>query len=160
MMGGKMNFSWIEGRTIKRLLSLGQSLPTGDHPSARELRQFGWIFGAITAIVFGLLIPWLLDQSLAWWPWWVALLVWLQAFFMPTSLRALYTLWMLFGAAAGFVNTRIIMLLMYTLLFVPAGMVMRLLGRDALARKLTPDALASYRVPSTVRQRDHFERPY
>jgi len=77
-----------------------------------------------------------------------------------TSLRALYTLWMLFGAAAGFVNTRIIMLLMYTLLFVPAGMVMRLLGRDALARKLMPNALASYRVPSTVRQRDHFERPY
>jgi hypothetical protein len=47
---------------------------------------------------------------------------------------------------------------MFYLMFLPAGMLMRLLGKDPMARKFTADK--SYRVPSVEHPRDHFERPY
>ena len=125
-----------------------------------ELRQFGLLFGAILVLLFGLLLPFLIGYSFPLWPWVVALLVTVLALLAPTALTPFYRGWMRFGLIAGFINTRIIMFVLYYALFVPTGLVMKLFGRDALARTTggkTPD---SYRVASAVRPNDHFERPY
>lgn len=135
-------------------------LRADDAPSLSELRQFGLIFGAVTATVFGLLVPWFFGHPSAFWPWVLACVVWFQALLVTSSLRVVYRLWMGFGAIAGFVNTRIIMCALYGLVFVPIGTLMSLLGRDPLARKFQNNGLESYRIASHVRPRDHFERPY
>ena len=67
---------------------------------------------------------------------------------------------MRFGLIAAFINTRIIMFVLYYALFVPTGLVMKLFGRDALARTTGGKNTDSYRVASAVRPNDHFERPY
>ena len=67
---------------------------------------------------------------------------------------------MRFGLIAAFINTRIIMFVLYYALFVPTGLVMKLFGRDVLARTTGVKNTDSYRVASAVRPNDHFERPY
>ena len=78
----------------------------------------------------------------------------------PQGLAPIYRIWMRFGLIAGFVNTRIIMFLLYYAVFVPVAMLMRLAGRDALARRTGNEDMDSYRVTTTKRPKDHFERPY
>ena len=128
--------------------------------SGTELRQFGLLFGAILVLLFGLLLPFLIGYSFPLWPWVVALLVTVLALLAPTALTPFYRGWMRFGLIAGFINTRIIMFVLYYALFVPTGLVMKLFGRDALARTIGGKTNDSYRVASTVRPNDHFERPY
>ena len=128
--------------------------------SAPELRQFGLLFGAILVLLFGLLLPFLIGYSFPLWPWVVALLVTVLALLAPTALTPFYRGWMRFGLIAGFINTRIIMFVLYYALFVPTGLVMKLFGRDALARTSGGKTTDSYRVASAVRPNDHFERPY
>ena len=102
--------------------------------SAPELRQFGLLFGAILVLLFGLLLPFFIGYSFPLWPWVVALLFTVLALLAPTALTPFYRGWMRFGLIAGFINTRMIMFLLYYALFVPTGLVMKLFGRDALAR--------------------------
>ncbi|MAK70112.1 MAG: sxtJ [Halieaceae bacterium] len=128
--------------------------------SAPELRQFGLLFGAILVLLFGLLLPFFIGYSFPLWPWVVALLFTVLALFAPTALTPFYRGWMRFGLIAGFINTRIIMFVLYYALFVPTGLVMKLFGRDALARTTGGKNSDSYRVASAVRPNDHFERPY
>ena len=128
--------------------------------SGPELRQFGLLFGAILVLLFGLLLPFLIGYSFPLWPWVVALLFTLLALLAPTALRPFYRGWMRFGLIAAFINTRIIMFVLYYALFVPTGLVMKLFGRDALARTTGGKNTDSYRVASAVRPNDHFERPY
>ena len=128
--------------------------------SGPELRQFGLLFGAILVLLFGLLLPFLIGYSFPLWPWVVALLVTVLALLAPTALTPFYRGWMRFGLIAGFINTRIIMFVLYYALFVPTGLVMKLFGRDALARTTGGKTSDSYRVASAVRPNDHFERPY
>ena len=52
------------------------------------------------------------------------------------------------------------MFVLYYALFVPTGLLMKLFGRDALARTADGKTTDSYRVESAVRPNDHFERPY
>ena len=128
--------------------------------SSHELRQFGLLFGAILVLLFGLLLPFLIGYSFPMWPWVVALIFATLALLAPTPLTPFYRGWMRFGLVAAFINTRIIMFVLYYVLFVPTGLVMKLFGRDALARTIGGKTTDSYRVASTVRPNDHFERPY
>ena len=128
--------------------------------SGPELRQFGLLFGAILVLLFGVLLPFFIGYNFPLWPWVVALLVTVLALLAPTALTPFYRGWMRFGQIAGFINTRIIMFVLYYALFVPTGLVMKLFGRDALARTTGGKTTDSYRVASAVRPNDHFERPY
>ena len=90
----------------------------------------------------------------------MALLFAALALLAPTALTPFYRAWMRFGPIAASINTRIIMFVLFYVLFVPTGLVMKLFGRDALARTKGDKTTDSYRVASAVRLSDHFEQPY
>jgi hypothetical protein len=51
-------------------------------------------------------------------------------------LKPIYVGWMTFAFALGWVNTRLILGIVFYLIFTPAGLVMRLLGKDPLGLRL------------------------
>lgn len=126
----------------------------------KELRQFGLLFSAVLVALFGVLIPWILGHPFPSWPWAIAAILGAIALALPDALMPFYRIWMRFGLIAGYVNTRIIMFMLYYVVFAPLGILMTLVGRDALSRKIGDTARDSYRVASSARDRDHFERPY
>jgi hypothetical protein len=125
---------------------------------AKELRTFGLILGALFAAFFGVW-PLLRHRSSPLWPWIVAGVLWLFALIWPAALSYLHRGWTRLGFALGWVNTRVILTLLFAISIVPVGLVMRLFGRDRMARKLDPGS-PSYRVPSRRRPDKDMEHPY
>jgi Saxitoxin biosynthesis operon protein SxtJ len=76
----------------------------------------------------------------------------------PAAARGFHTAWMSLASALGYVNSRVLLTLVYYLVFTPYGFVMRLAGRDPLRRR--GKTQESYWIPrKTTRQtREQFER--
>jgi hypothetical protein len=127
-------------------------------PEKSDLRKFGFIFGAGLVLIFGLFFPWLLERPWPAWPFIAAGVLASLALVFPTGLKPLHIAWMKFGHVAGWINTRIILGLVFFTVFLPFGLIMRLFN-DPMRRKLD-DASTSYRVPSHSSPRDQMERPF
>jgi hypothetical protein len=125
---------------------------------AKELRTFGLVLGVLFVAFFGV-VPILRHRATPLWPWILASILWLMALIWPVSLSYLHRVWTRLGLALGWVNTRVILTLLFTLTIVPVGLVMRLFGRDRMARKLDPEG-TTYRVPSRRRPDKDMERPF
>ncbi|MDH5512699.1 MAG: SxtJ family membrane protein, partial [Gammaproteobacteria bacterium] len=93
------------------------------------------------------------------WPWAVGALLLLWSFVHPGSLRLIFRGWMALAAVLGWINTRIILGLVYYLIMLPTGFVMHMLRRDPMARRFNPDA-ATYRVPSKPPSRENMDKPF
>lgn len=132
--------------------------PSIDMPQTpAQLRSFGLLTGSIFAVLFGLLFPWLSERSIPLWPWIVMVVFWLPALLLPRLLQPVYSLWMKIGHVLGWINTRIILGLLFFLLFVPLGLLMRVL-RQGHIQQMNNSTEASLRQPSHPRPRKHFER--
>lgn len=131
-------------------------------PGNPRLRSFGLIFGALIMGFFGLLIPWIweLDISISKWPWPLGVVFILWALIYPASLAPVYKGWMKFGHALGWLNTRLILGLVFYVVIFPMGMVMRLVFRkDPMHRRFEPGS-ESYRVTSEKSDSKRMERPF
>jgi hypothetical protein len=126
----------------------------------KGLRQFGLTTGAIIVVLFALLFPWVFDAtSMPLWPWILASLLWLPALFIPSVLRPVYATWMKIGHVIGWVNTRIILGVLFYVMILPMGLIMRLFGKDPMARKRDKSA-SSYRIKSISEAKDRLEKPF
>ena len=126
--------------------------------SPKELRKFGLVTGGMLILFFDLLIPWIWDLSMPLWPLIVAGVLATMALVFPASLGPVYKVWMRFAEALGWINTRIILSVIFFVLFFPFGMIMRMFN-DPMRRKLDASA-DSYRLPSSPTKPDNMERPF
>jgi Kef-type K+ transport system membrane component KefB len=124
---------------------------------AHELRKFGLVTGTIFTILFGLLFPWIFGTTIPIWPWVLSATLIIWALIHPSSLSSVYNLWMKIGHVLGWVNTRIILVLIFYMLFFPIAIILKILGKDPLQKKLDRE-LSSYRIKSPPQPREHIER--
>jgi hypothetical protein len=125
----------------------------------RLLRQFGFILGGGIAFLFGLLFPWLGERAIPLWPWIFLAIVAGTGLILPMALKPVYLGWMKLGAILGWINTRIILGLVFYVIFVPVSFLLKLSGKDPMARKLDR-SLSSYRVKSKPATPNQLERPF
>lgn len=123
------------------------------------LKRFGLVTGGLVAVLFGLLLPWLLGVPWPVWPWVVGGALALWALAAPQSLKPVYRIWMRFGLIMGGIMNRVILGLVFFVVLLPLGLVMRLTGRDPLALRFEPGA-STYRVASRVRPDSSMENPF
>ena len=71
----------------------------------------------------------------------------------------LFKVWMKVGHVMGWINTRIILGILYFGLITPMGVIMRMFGWDSMRRALSRDA-ESYRVVRQARPRNHMTRQF
>jgi hypothetical protein len=62
----------------------------------------------------------------------------LMALIAPESLKPVYRYWMKLGHALGWVNTRVILFLLYIAVFVPTGFILKILRKDLLDQRIAP----------------------
>jgi hypothetical protein len=130
-----------------------------DAAKRKELRQFGLLAGALIAALLGGLIPWLKGHNYPAWPWAIgAALIGCGAIY-PAALRYPFAIWSWAGKLLGWLNTRLILALLFYIVVTPMGLLMRLMGRDPMARKFEPGA-QSYRTPSRRIPARNLERPF
>jgi hypothetical protein len=114
----------------------------------KELRQFGLLMGFVIAGVFGILIPLIKGKSILVPALGIGAVFFLAAGVAPKILSPVYKVWMVIGHVLGWINSRIILGALFFLMFVPVSLVLRLLGRDAMARQYDKK-LMTYRVKRT-----------
>jgi hypothetical protein len=125
----------------------------------RELRQFGLVTGAAFIVMLGCLIPWLWSRSYPIWPWVAGGVLAGIGLLYPAGLRYPFAIWSAAGKLLGWVNSRIVLAALFYLVVTPMGLVMRLSGRDPMARKFEPQA-QSYRVTTRRASARGLERPF
>ncbi len=129
----------------------------------KDLRKFSWTVGgafvllwAVLAFVFPYLwgkghnIPllWQIGAGLA-----------VIGTAIPLLVKPLYYAWMTFAVCLGWVMTRVLLTIFFFLVLTPVGLVFKLIGRDALSRKLDRDA-KSYWIEKEylIKDRSRFEK--
>jgi len=126
---------------------------------AAGYRNFGLVTSAIVVGLFGLCLPWLFSLAYPKWPWIFGGILGAWALLAPTTLKPIYAGWMKFGNVMNWINTRLILGIIFYGLILPFGLVMRLFGKDPMRRKLD-SSMPSYRVKSHNDGKDNVEHPY
>jgi hypothetical protein len=124
----------------------------------KELRNFGLIVGGMFCLI-GVWPAIRYGEALRSWALVPGSLLVLLGLVMPTVLGPIFRLWMKMGHVLGWINTRIILGVLYFGLITPMGMVMRLFGWDSMRRALNQD-VETYRVVRRVRPRSHMLRQF
>jgi hypothetical protein len=125
----------------------------------KGLREFGLVTGGIVAVLFGLFFPWLLDRPIPRWPWVIFGVLTVMGLAAPMALNPVYRTWMKFGLLMSKVMTPLIMSIAFFLTITPIGFLMRVMGKDYMARRLDSSA-KSYRVPSKATPPKRLEKPF
>jgi hypothetical protein len=77
----------------------------------------------------------------------------------PAVLRKPYDLWMGLAHVLGWINTKIILSIMFYTVFTPAAFIMRLIGRDPMTRDFDANA-STYRVLRQPRDASHMKNQF
>jgi len=134
----------------------GHAIPELD---SRGLRKFALSTGAAFAALFGMFLPWLLDLSYPVWPWVIFAILALGGLLLPEALRPVHYWWMRLALLISKVTTPIVLGVVFFFVFMPFGLVAKILGKDPMRRKLN-DNIDSYRVDSEPSAREDLENPY
>jgi len=124
----------------------------------KQLRHFGLIVGGIFAAI-GLWPVLFRAQGPRLWALALAVALVVPALVLPRSLTYVHRGWMAVGEALGWINTRIILSVIFYALVTPMGILMRRFGRDPMQRRFEPDA-TTYRVPKSPRTATHMTRQF
>ena len=107
-------------------------------------RQFGFVFAGVCVVVA--LWPLRSGGAVRWPALLFAALFLAAALARPSVLHPLNRLWMRIGLLLGTIVNPIVTAVLFFLVFTPAGLIMRALGKDPLRLKWAPQA-ATYWIP-------------
>jgi hypothetical protein len=126
------------------------------NPNARQLRTFGVIAAVVSVAlaavtvwrgsILGMTLEHTKAQQVVYALTVIAAMCAVLAWTMPHVLRPLYVLATAISLPIGFAVSYLVLIILFYLVLTPLGLTFRLLGRDALARRLEPLA-ESYWVP-------------
>ena len=126
--------------------------------SNKQLRSFGLTVGGVFAVIgFWPII--FRNQEARWWAVGIAVCLLIPAVLFPKSLFWVHKGWMAIGQVLGWINTRIILGVVFYVIVTPIGIVRRWLGNDPMGRHLKPD-LDSYRICRKPRPASHMTKQY
>jgi hypothetical protein len=127
-------------------------------PPMKELRNFGLLVGGVFSVIG--LWPWLVyGYEVRLWAFTTGALLMACGGLAPSSLTYVYHAWMWVGHILGWINTRILLGLVFYGLITPIAIVFRMLGKDTM-RQAFSAASSSYRVNRQPRAHTHMKNQF
>ena len=103
--------------------------------SKKQLREFGFLLGFGFPIIIGWLIPAINGHLFRLWTLWVAFPALILGMLKPSLLSYPYKGWMALGIALGWINSKLILGLVYIMILQPIAILMKIFGYDPLKKK-------------------------
>ena len=103
--------------------------------SKKQLREFGLLIGFGFPILIGWLLPSLFRHDFRVWTLWIGVPGLIFGLTSPRLLKYPYKCWMALGHTFGWVNSHIILGLVFVFVLQPIAYIMRLTGYDPLKRR-------------------------
>ena len=133
-------------------------MQTTEAPDKKRLRSFGLIVGGIFLLI-GLWPLVVHGSPMRAWAVVLAVLLIPPALIFPRVLHWPYRGWMFVGHILGAINTRIILGIIFFIVFTPIGLIMRAFRYDPMTRRFD-SALKTYRVMVKPRDSNHMDRQF
>ena len=103
--------------------------------SKKQLYEFGLLIGFGFPILIGWLLPAFAGHGFRVWTLWVGVTSLILGVLKPPLLFLPYKAWMALGLALGWINSRLILGVVFILILLPIAIIMRFLGYDPLKLK-------------------------
>ena len=103
--------------------------------SASTLRNFSYVTGIGIPFFIGWLLPKLTGHEFRLWTIVIGLSILFIGIFAPNKLLYPYKIWMKIGYLLGWINSRIILGIIFLVVVQPIAVVMKIFGYDPLRRK-------------------------
>lgn len=113
--------------------------------SQRQLREFGLLIAIAVPVLFGWLLPALHGAAFRQWTLMIAAPALMLSLLAPAWLKWPYRAWMALGHGLGWVNSHIILGVVFAVVVQPIALTMRLAGHDPLRKRQNSEP--SYREP-------------
>ena len=110
----------------------------------RQLIEFGLLIGFGFPLLIGWLLPTILGHPFRLWTLSVSLFSVFSLLWKPTLLRYPYRFWMALGHILGWLNSRILLSIIFIFMVIPISIIMKTLGHDPLG--LNRKKLESFKV--------------
>ena len=101
----------------------------------KQLREFGFVIGFVFPILIGWIIPTLGGHTFRGWTLWIAIPFIIFGILKPSLLFYPYEAWMKLGLALGWINSKLILGLVYLIILQPIAIFMKIFGYDPLKKK-------------------------
>ena len=101
----------------------------------KQLREFGFLIGFGLPLIIGWLIPYLTGHAFRAWTLWISVPTLVIGIISPRSLQKPFQAWMQLGHLLGYVNSRIVLGIVFLFVLQPISFVMRAFGYDPLRSK-------------------------
>ena len=111
----------------------------------KQLRTFGIALSIFLGII-GLIQFFKGNTPQNFWFWGASGIVFLATLVVPVLIKPIYSVAIFIAHILGWINTRIILGLIYYLMFTPISLIMKISGRDALNRKFDKEAKTYWNV--------------
>lgn len=132
---------------------------TTEHTTTRkELRQFGLLVGVVFTVI-GLWPMVFRGEPLRLWAVGIGGLLIACGGMLPQVLRPVHTAWMGMGHILGWINTRILLGIVFYALVTPIGLLRRLMGNDTM-RQVGAETSSTYRVLRSPRPPSHMKNQF
>lgn len=127
-----------------------------DQPaSKKDLRSFGLLVGGVFSII-GAWPMLFRGEPIRIWAIGAGGLLMIFGGMLPSVLAPIHKGWMWVGHVLGWINTRILLGIVFYGLVTPTGIVFRLMGKDAMSQAFAEDS-PTYRVVRQPRPRGHMK---
>ena len=103
--------------------------------SQKQLREFGLLIGVGFPILIGWIIPLFSGHIFRFWSLWIGIPSFILGIFRPRLLIYPYEAWMLLGLVLGWINSRLILGLVFLLVLQPISLIMNIFGYDPLKQR-------------------------
>ncbi|MEO4040316.1 SxtJ family membrane protein [Hoeflea sp. CAU 1731] len=128
--------------------------------TAKQLRRFAWILASLFAFFGCVLLPWRWQTSTVTASAVIAAVLVVWSLVAPMSLAPVYRGWERLGNVLGWINSRIILGILFFLIVTPTALIMKIIGKDPMHRSRDA-AAATYRIVRLKPPKDtDLERPY
>lgn len=101
----------------------------------KELREFGLLIGLIFPILIGWILPFLIGHDFRKWTLLISIPFLILGIFKPKLLLYPYRAWMKLGLSLGWINSHIILGIVYVFVLIPIAFFMKIFGYDPLRLK-------------------------
>ena len=104
--------------------------------SKKQLRYFGILMGILFPLFIGFIVPLIWNHSFRIWTLFIGIPSFILGLIYPKILLWPYKKWMQFGNILGWINSGIVLGLVFVLALQPIAIIMKLIGHDPLRKKL------------------------
>jgi hypothetical protein len=126
--------------------------------TTKDLRSFGLLVGAIFCVI-GLWPLVFRGEPMRLWGVGIGGVLVLLGGILPRALAPVHKGWMWIGHVLGWINTRILLGIVFYGLVTPIGLIFRMMGKDTM-RQAFSESSSTYRVLRTPRPRSHMKHQF